>query len=131
MKCIKYFNLLGGDKKFLDIGGGISPIHFILSRHGHVYNLDSSFDGWFPHEDKFYTEASPEFVEEQKKFNKILAEKNASRAKLSRRQKKINDFERNESYLKSVISGLEDEKIKLESKIIVLMSKTIDREMLS
>lgn len=46
---------------YLDIGGGISPIHYILSTYGKVYNLDFSFDGWFPTKDGYYTRINDEY----------------------------------------------------------------------
>jgi len=46
---------------YLDIGGGISPIHYVLSTYGKVYNLDFSFDGWFPTKNGYYTKINNEF----------------------------------------------------------------------
>lgn len=55
--------LEGEGKSFLEIGGGLSPIQFLLAQHGSVLNLDIQFGGtWFPTSGRFYTRASPEFV---------------------------------------------------------------------
>ena len=68
--------------------------------------------------------------EEQETQRELKKDNKSLKAMIERRDKKADDYIRNEDYLKSVISGLEDDKIKLESKIVVLMRKSIDDEMI-
>ena len=65
MKCLKNLNLFF-NKTILEIGGGLSPLQFILANNNcKVYNLDMNFStGWFPIKDKYYLRASDEFVDE-------------------------------------------------------------------
>ena len=66
LKIIKYFILLKKNIKFLEIGGGLSPIQFILANHGcKVSNLDINFTySWFPIIGKYYLNATNKFIEE-------------------------------------------------------------------
>lgn len=45
-------------RKVLDIGGGLSPIHFIISNIDEIHNVDLSFSGWFPVKDNIYINAT-------------------------------------------------------------------------
>jgi hypothetical protein len=64
-----FFKLYGENPRFeqcVDIGGGLSPIHLIMSNYGKVKNVDDcshtdgKFAGWFPvkNEDVFYEESN-------------------------------------------------------------------------
>ena len=66
-------------------------------------------------------------TEERRELKKELV---SLEAKLFRRDEKLDDMIRNEHYLKSAITDLEDEKRILNSKLESLM-KSLDREMLS
>jgi hypothetical protein len=65
--------------------------------------------------------------EEQTTFKELKKELNSLNAKVHRRDEKIDDLIRNEDYLKSVITQLNEDKIRLESKLIILQRKSIDR----
>lgn len=63
LKYIKFFDLLKPNNKFVDLGGGLSPLQFILSNNGcKVYNLDYNFLGWFPFKGKYNLYATDEFI---------------------------------------------------------------------
>lgn len=66
-QCCKDFGLLQPGKKVVDIGGGMSPMQYILANHGcQVFNLDVNFtDAWFPLiHNRYYSRCTPEFIEE-------------------------------------------------------------------
>ncbi len=66
------YDILKNDRSnptFLDIGGGASPIHFLLSKYGKVYNLDLSFDGWFETKNKYFIHATQDFINEMEKYS--------------------------------------------------------------
>ena len=56
LKVCKDLSLLKNEITFLELGGGLSPVQFILSNHGcKVYNLDSEFQtAWFPTNGRHY-----------------------------------------------------------------------------
>jgi hypothetical protein len=65
-----FFKLYGDNPQFetcVDIGGGLSPIHLIMSNYGKVKNVDDcshtggKFSGWFPIKDEVFYEESPGF----------------------------------------------------------------------
>lgn len=65
-----FFKLYGNDPQFetcVDIGGGLSPIHLIMSNYGNVKNVDDcshtggKFSGWFPIKDEVFYEESEGF----------------------------------------------------------------------
>lgn len=65
-KCLKDFGILRSGNKIIDIGGGMSPMQYIMSNHGClVFNLDINFtDTWFPTIDnKYYQNSTPEFIQ--------------------------------------------------------------------
>jgi SAM-dependent methyltransferase len=69
LKIIKNFDLLKKDIKFVEIGGGLSPIQFILANNKcKIYNLDINFDSsWFPTIGKYYVNATKKFIKESNK----------------------------------------------------------------
>ena len=66
-----FYKIYGDNPEFdqcVDIGGGLSPIHLIISNYGKVKNVDDcshtggKFSGWFPvDEDNIFYEESPGF----------------------------------------------------------------------
>jgi SAM-dependent methyltransferase len=69
---------LGANKTIAEIGGGLSPVQFMLANHGcNVINMDIDFERtWFPTQGKYYIRASPQFIAE--------SEKNATRIQYMR-----------------------------------------------
>lgn len=64
-KCIKDLGILSPTSKVIDIGGGMSPMQYILANHGcQVFNLDTNFtDAQFPViHSRYYHHCSPEFM---------------------------------------------------------------------
>lgn len=68
LKCCKELGLMQKDKKIVELGGGMSPIQFILANAGcDVTNLDVGEVSWFECVGKYYKGASTSFVEESNK----------------------------------------------------------------
>jgi len=67
IKHFEFLNKEGKNFKCVDIGGGLSPLHFILSNYGEVYNVEmNGFEKtWFPTKNKIYINATDKF-----KYNK-------------------------------------------------------------
>ena len=68
--------------------------------------------------------------EENNQFKDLKKEVKKLNAMIERRDKKIEDNIRNESYLKSAITELTDSNMKLDSKIKVII-RNIDSEMIT
>lgn len=61
MRVVKQLGLLERPFRCVDIGGGLSPLHFIFSNYGEVTNveLNGFKSAWFPtNADGFYLESS-------------------------------------------------------------------------
>ena len=69
LRIIKELGLFKKNMKFVEIGGGLSPIQFILANNGcQVYNFDLFFTHtWFPTINKFYVNATDKFINESNK----------------------------------------------------------------
>ena len=61
-------------RRCLDVGGGISPIHFSLSKIDEIFNVDLSFKGWFPNVNKIYTGATKSFKYDKNNIHYIESE---------------------------------------------------------
>jgi SAM-dependent methyltransferase len=69
-KCLKDMGILSSKSKVIDIGGGMSPMQYILANHGcQVFNLDINFtDATFPIiHNRYYENCTPEFIKESDK----------------------------------------------------------------
>jgi len=72
LKIAKGIGLTEGKKKVIDLGGGLSPLQFILSKNCEVLNMDMEYVACFPTNGKYYDKATPEFVaESEKNFHNV------------------------------------------------------------